>query len=97
MRRSLLDKLCCPFDRHDLALTVYQEKDGQIREGLLQCPACNRYYPIVAGLPIMSPDEYREKALEAPLLDRWGLQLENPQPQQDFRLDAASRQKALTS
>ena len=73
MRRKLLEKLCCPFDKSDLKLVVITEEDGEIYEGLLICPECNRYYPIIYGLPIMSPDEYRQKALEAPVLERWGL------------------------
>ncbi|WPP53017.1 Trm112 family protein [Catalinimonas niigatensis] len=76
MNTSLLKKLCCPIDKADLILQVFlKDENGEIIEGLLTCPDCQRYYPIVYGIPIMTPDEYREKALEAPILEKWGLKL----------------------
>jgi len=72
MRRETIEKLCCPFDRQDIELIVITEDmDKNIREGLLTCGECTRVYPIVSGIPIMNPDEYREIALERPLLDKW--------------------------
>lgn len=77
MNPSLLKKLCCPVDKADLKLQIFlKDENGEIIEGLFTCPECQRYYPIVYGIPIMTPDEYREKALEEPILARWGLQLE---------------------
>lgn len=76
MRPSLLEKLCCPQDKHALELQIFAKKDnGDILEGLFTCPECKRYYPIIYGIPIMTPDEYREKALEAPMLEKWGLSI----------------------
>jgi len=76
MRNSLLNKLCCPQDKHDLDLQVFvKREDGAVQEGLFTCSHCGRYYPIVYGIPIMTPDEYRERALEEPLLKKWGLSL----------------------
>ncbi|WP_266202632.1 Trm112 family protein [Pontibacter kalidii] len=77
MNASLLNKLCCPIDKHDLNIQIFvKDENGEIKEGLLTCPACRRYYPVVYGIPIMTPDEYREKALEEPILKKWGLELE---------------------
>lgn len=77
MNRKLLDKLCCPFDKSDLKIQVIQETDSQeIIEGLLTCSTCQRYFPIIYGIPIMTPDEYREKSLELPNLERWGLEMD---------------------
>jgi uncharacterized protein len=73
MKKTFVSKLCCPFDKSDLQLKVVNEVDDEIREGLLTCSVCNRYFPIVYGIPIMSPDEYREQSLEDPLLQKWGL------------------------
>jgi len=72
MRIETIKKLCCSFDKADLKLTVIS-KDIQenILEGILLCKECKRIYPIVSGIPIMSPDEYREFRLEQPLLQRW--------------------------
>lgn len=77
MNTALLKKLCCPIDKADLSLQVFlKDENGEIIEGLLTCPDCQRYYPIVYGIPIMTPDEYREKVLEAPILEKWGFKLE---------------------
>ncbi|WP_161888590.1 Trm112 family protein [Pontibacter russatus] len=76
MNPSLLNKLCCPLDKQELESKVFvQHENGDIIEGLLTCPACRRYYPIIYGIPILTPDEYREKALEEPILKKWGLAL----------------------
>jgi len=77
MNASLLNKLCCPIDKHDLISNIFVKNEtGEILEGLLTCPACRRYYPIIYGIPIMTPDEYRDKSLEEPILGKWGLRLE---------------------
>lgn len=71
---DFLNKLCCPIDKKDLKLkTFLKNEKGEILEGLLTCPECNRYYPIIYGIPIMTPDDYREKRLEDPVLNKWGL------------------------
>lgn len=75
MKLALLEKLACPVDKGELKLKTFVEKEDAVQEGLLTCRICGRYYPIVYGVPIMSPDEYRERALEEPILKRWGLQL----------------------
>ena len=74
MKRSLIDKLCCPIDKQLLHLQVFREDDEKnIFEGVLTCQTCERYYPVIHGIPILAPDEYREKSLEIPLLRKWGL------------------------
>ena len=91
MQRTLLDKLCCPFDKGDLLIKIFNElEDGEIHEGLLTCPSCKRYYPIVYGIAIMTPDEYRQMELEQPLLQKWGvvLQIEGDR----FRLEENAQQ-----
>ncbi|MFA0964379.1 Trm112 family protein [Roseivirga sp. BDSF3-8] len=72
MRPETIKKLCCPFDKADLELTeVVKDREGKILEGFFWCTQCKRIYPIVKGIPIMNPDEYREFNLEKPMLDRW--------------------------
>jgi len=86
MRTETIKKLCCPFDKSDLNLTtITKDIDGKIVEGILLCNKCNRIYPIVKGIPIMSPDEYREFRLEQPLLEEWHLHL-NGKSFDNFRL-----------
>jgi|GEM_PF-243287 len=77
MKSSLVNKLCCPIDKHDLEIRVFaKHENGEILEALLTCNECNRYYPVIYGIPVMTPDEYREKSLEQPILQRWGLRLQ---------------------
>jgi uncharacterized protein len=86
MNRSLLNKLACPFDKTDLLLHIHKQQDDDILEGVFICTECQRYYPIVHGIPIFSPDEYRESRFEQPLLERWGLKLENEDKRPGFRI-----------
>ncbi|MEL7833546.1 Trm112 family protein [Fodinibius sp. Rm-B-1B1-1] len=76
MTKELLEKLCCPIDKHDLDANIINEReDGEILEGLLSCPECNRYFPVIYGIPILIPDEYRDESMEKPLLKKWGYEL----------------------
>lgn len=76
MTEQLLEKLCCPIDKHDLDTNIFNEtEEGEILEGLLTCPQCNRYFPVIYGIPILIPDEYRDESLEKPLLKKWGFEL----------------------
>lgn len=89
MRPDLIDKLCCPVDKSDLDVRIYaKHEDGEILEALLTCPSCSRYYPVIYGIPIMTPDEYRDRSLEAPVLERWGLQIDGSRPEQ-FLLESS--------
>jgi len=86
MRLETIQKLCCPFDKADLQLTtIVKDTQENILEGFLVCSHCQRLYPIIKGIPIMNPDEYREFHLEQPLLERWSKYLENKKIE-NFRL-----------
>ncbi len=86
MKKETLNKLCCPFDKADLSITIISITiDEDIKEGYLTCPDCNRIYPIVMGIPIMNPDEYREFQFELPLYERWQLHLKG-KTIQSFRI-----------
>ena len=63
-------------------IKVFKKNQEEILEGLLTCGHCHRYYPVVYGIPIMSPDEYREISRELPLIEKWGesLLIENGSP-----------------
>lgn len=76
MTKDLVEKLCCPIDKHDLDIDIINEgENAEILEGLLSCPECNRYFPVIYGIPILIPDEYRDEFLEKPLLKKWGYDL----------------------
>lgn len=86
MRIKTIEKLCCPFDKADLELTIInQDETENVMEGLLICKDCQRVYPIIKGIPIMSPDEYREFKLEKPVLERWQKYLDGKKIE-NFRL-----------
>ncbi|MCX7987568.1 MAG: hypothetical protein N2662_11580 [Bacteroidales bacterium] len=88
MRKITLEKLCCPFDKALLKVTIVAiDMSDNIQEGYLHCSTCNRIYPIVMGIPIMNPDEYREIKYEKPLYERWSKQL-NGKYVSDFRLSS---------
>lgn len=55
MRRSLMDILCCPVCKGDLALRVDTEDKKEILEGNLRCGACNVDYPVHEGIPNLLP------------------------------------------
>jgi len=55
MRRSLMDILCCPVCKGDLALEVQNEDEKEILEGELLCAACGVNYPIHEGIPNLLP------------------------------------------
>lgn len=84
MEHRILNKMCCPFDKADLNLTVFNQNNDTVLEGLLVCTGCRRYYPIISGIPIMSPDEYREPQFELPFLKKWEHEL--PKGLQNFRV-----------
>ncbi|MDO5510845.1 MAG: Trm112 family protein [Weeksellaceae bacterium] len=90
MHKDLFQKMCCPFDKHDLDLKIFlEDDDNNILEGLLTCKHCERYFPIIYSIPIMTPDEYRQKQLEEPILQRWGLRADHQSG--SFILDQGSR------
>ena len=72
MTKELLEKLCCPIDKHDLDISIINEDENdEILEALMSCPECKRYFPVIYGIPILIPDEYRDESLEKPLLEKW--------------------------
>ena len=42
-----------------------------IIEGILYCKKCLRFYPIIDEIPIMLPDELREKEKDLEFLNKW--------------------------
>lgn len=71
MEKRIIDKMCCPFDHSDLKLTIFSMEGENVVEGLFTCPKCGRYFPIISGIPIMLPDEYREPDFERNFLLKW--------------------------
>ena len=62
MKKSMLDILACPIDKHyPLELFEIVSEAQTVKEGVLFCTKCSRYYPIIDEIPVMLPDELREK------------------------------------
>ncbi len=71
MNRSMIDILACPIDKsYPLELFGINEKHDIIYEGALFCAKCSRFYPILDDIPIMLPDELRDKKLDMEFLKR---------------------------
>ena len=70
MRRTMTDILACPIDKHH-PLELHVVKEGsEIDEGALHCESCSRFYPIIDGIPILLPDELRDKKQDIRFLKR---------------------------
>ena len=98
MKRQLLDILACPIDKFD-PLELYElnsrkiarddsdEQQGEsvIEEGILYCGQCARFYPIIDEIPIMLPDDLRDRESDLKFLQKWRDRIPNkvisdPQP-----------------
>jgi len=72
MNKTMMDILACPIDKtHPLELYEIKEKDNVVSEGVLVCTKCSRFYPIIEEIPIMLPDELRDKKLEIDFLKKY--------------------------
>jgi uncharacterized protein YbaR (Trm112 family) len=56
---------------NDIRGDVNKEKVIIIIEGILYCKKCLRFYPIIDEIPIMLPDELREKEKDLQFLNKW--------------------------
>ena len=72
MKRSMLDILACPIDKHyPLELHEIVSEGESVKEGVLYCAKCSRYYPVIDEIPVMLPDELREKKRDIEFLHKW--------------------------
>ena len=72
MQRKLLDILACPIDKHyPLELLEFNTKDELVVDGILLCSECGRYYPIIDEIPVMLPDDLRNRKEDTEFLERW--------------------------
>ncbi len=71
MKRRLMEILACPIDKHHpLELHIFQEEE-EIVEGMLVCPECRRWYPIIDEIPELLPDDLREPRSDLKWLEKW--------------------------
>ena len=81
----MLDILACPMDKHYplelYEINIKKNNDNNdiehndsniiITEGVLFCNKCSRFYPIIDEIPVMLPDELREKQTDIDFLQQW--------------------------
>lgn len=81
----MLDILACPIDKHYplelYEINIKKNNDNNdiehndsniiITEGVLFCNKCSRFYPIIDEIPVMLPDELREKQKDIDFLQQW--------------------------
>ncbi|MFY3740919.1 MAG: uncharacterized protein YbaR (Trm112 family) [Candidatus Nitrosomirales archaeon] len=72
MKKQMLDILACPIDKsHPLELYEMTTDADIIIDGALFCSQCSRFYPIIDEIPIMLPDELRNKNNDMQFLQQW--------------------------
>lgn len=71
MNKKMLDILACPIDKHSpLEIFESTSNDDIVIEGALYCTDCTRFYPIIEEIPIMLPDELRDKNKDIEFLNK---------------------------
>ncbi len=75
MKKSMIDILACPMDKHHplelFVVTASEEPPDNVLEGALYCTECLRFYPIMEEIPIMLPDDLRNREQEIEFLARY--------------------------
>ena len=71
MNKKMLEILACPIDKH-FPLEIFESisKEQIVLEGAMYCTKCSRFYPIIEEIPIMLPDELRDKNQDMEFLKR---------------------------
>lgn len=74
----MLDILACPIDKYYplelIEIDSVEDKtinENVIKEGVLFCSQCSRFYPIIEEIPVMLPDELRDKEKDIKFLQKW--------------------------
>ena len=71
MNKKMMEMLACPIDKHfPLEIFESNSKEQIILEGVIYCSKCSRFYPIIEEIPIMLPDELRNKDQDIEFLKR---------------------------
>ena len=74
----MLELLACPIDKY-YPLELFEinvkkdnnDEDIIISYGILFCNKCHRFYPIIDEIPVLLPDELREKQKDLDFLQEW--------------------------
>ncbi len=70
MKKKMMEILVCPIDKHfPLEIFESNSKKDLVIEGTLYCSECSRFYPILEEIPILLPDELRDKKQDLAFLE----------------------------
>jgi uncharacterized protein YbaR (Trm112 family) len=58
-------------DKKDNTSNDFSNNDIIIEEGILFCNCCYRFYPIMEEIPIILPDELRDKNKDLEFIKKW--------------------------
>jgi SAM-dependent methyltransferase/uncharacterized protein YbaR (Trm112 family) len=53
MKLSVLERLCCPICRHDLAARAFKAVGDDLEAGVLLCDGCSTWYPVSNRVPVL--------------------------------------------
>ena len=74
----MLELLACPIEKHYplelFEINVKEDNNNEdiiISDGVLFCNKCYRFYPIIDEIPVLLPDELREKQKDIDFLQKW--------------------------
>jgi uncharacterized protein YbaR (Trm112 family) len=72
-KKTIKNNLTVNQEINNIRAEVNKDKDKVIViiEGILYCRKCLRFYPIIDEIPIMLPDELREKKKDLEFLNKW--------------------------
>ena len=71
MNKKMMEMLACPIDKHfPLEIFESDSREEVVVEGAIYCTKCSRFYPIIEEIPIMLPDELRDKNQDIEFLKR---------------------------
>jgi len=71
MNKKMMEMLACPIDKYfPLEIFESDSKEQIVLEGAIYCSKCSRFYPIIEEIPIMLPDELRNKEQDIEFLKR---------------------------
>ncbi len=68
----MLGILACPMDKnYPLELYDLESDAEKIVNGAFFCAKCSRFYPVIDEIPVMLPDELRNKDEDLRFLQKW--------------------------
>ncbi|MXX21123.1 MAG: Trm112 family protein [Cenarchaeum sp. SB0665_bin_23] len=70
MNRKLLDILACPIDRYYPLELHGDDGSDSVQTAILYCTKCTRFYVIDDGIPVLLPDDLRDRDAEMKIIHK---------------------------